>query len=314
LLTIRAFRKGLDEEAYVRIYNAAFSDYDDIRTITIEEMKENEESPSFSADGILFAEWNGETAGMIDAYVDRFREEEKGFIQSCAVLPQFRGRGVAKALVKKALEIHRQRGMKCAETWAQKGRQTCIHIFESFGFQKVRCTSMMTMTLGDVPSDMGENTKANLREMRLKNDDDIALLNRLDNESFKEHFNYRPRSVEETRYNLLESPWCQNPKVHFAAIDNQPVGYVITAIDFRLVKEKGSKYGWIWDIGVLKPFRRRGIGTRLMIQGLHVLKEQGMEKALLYVDDQNPTKAIKLYEKVGFKVMRENLIYQLLLA
>jgi len=314
LLTMRAFRTGFDEETYVRTYNVAFSDYDDIRTMTVEEMKRNEESPSFSADGIFFAEWNGETAGMVDAYVDKLREEKKGFIQSLAVLPEFRGKGIAKALVEKAIESHRRRGMKLVDAWAQEGRQGCIHIFESFGFQKIRCTSMMRMSLRNVPSDIGENREANLKEMRLENDDDIALLNRLDNEAFKEHFNYRPRSIEETKHNLLESPWYQNQKAFSAILNIEPVGYIITAIDFKLTEEKGVKYGCVWDIGVLKPFRRRGIGTRLLIQGLQVLKGQGMEQALLYVDDQNPTKAIELYEKIGFKVMRENLIYQLQLA
>lgn len=311
---MRAFRKGFDEEAYVRIYNAAFSDYDDIRTMTVEEMKKNEASPSFSEVGILFAEWNGETAGMVDAYVDKLREEEKGFIQSLAVLPGFRRKGIARALVKKALESLKNRNMKFAEAWAQSGRQGCIHIFESFRFKSIRCTSMMKKSLGGIPSGIGENMKIDLREMQLKNNDDIALLNRLDNEAFREHFNYRPRSIEETKYNLLESPWFQNQKAFFAVFEAQPVGYIITAIDVKLIEEKGDKYGWIWDIGVLKPFRRKGIGIRLMIQGLQVLKGQGMEDALLYVDDQNPTGAIKLYEKTGFRVMRENLIFQLQLT
>ena len=68
--------------------------------------------------------------------------------------------------------------------------------------------------------------------------------------------------------------------------------------------------GWINDIGVLKPFRRRGIGTALMLRGLHELKKRGLEKALLYVDDENPTKAKNLYEKVGFKVVKKTQIYQ----
>lgn len=56
LLKIRPFRKGFDEEAYVSLFNAAFSDYDDIRSITLEEMKKIEEAPSFSTDGMFIAE------------------------------------------------------------------------------------------------------------------------------------------------------------------------------------------------------------------------------------------------------------------
>jgi len=35
-----------------------------------------------------------------------------------------------------------------------------------------------------------------------------------------------------------------------------------------------------------------------------------MTEAMLGVDDQNPTKAIKLYEKVGFKATRKDIAYQ----
>jgi ribosomal protein S18 acetylase RimI-like enzyme len=51
-----------------------------------------------------------------------------------------------------------------------------------------------------------------------------------------------------------------------------------------------------------------------MVQAMQNLKTQGMTGALLYVDDQNPTRAIKLYEKVGFKVYHKNTVYELQIA
>lgn len=313
MLKIRAFKQGSDEEAFVNVYNASFSDYDDIRTISLEEMKKTEANPSFSADGLFIAEWNGETAGMADAFRDKLREEEKGFIQSLGVLPRFRGKGIARKLVEKALESHRQRGTRLIDAWAQSDREGCVHIFESFGFKPVRTTSMMKGSLNAIPAGIRENKEISIREMRLRDDEEIVLLNRLDNEAFKEHFNYRPRTIEETRYMLLEMPWFKQ-NAYFAILDNQPVGYIIVGIDEGLNKEKGIKYGWILDIGVLKPNRRKGIGASLMLKGMQALKTQGMNDSLLYVDDMNPTKAIKLYEKLGFKVLRKNLIYRLQLA
>jgi len=47
-----------------------------------------------------------------------------------------------------------------------------------------------------------------------------------------------------------------------------------------------------------------------MLKGLNELKNEGLENALLYVDDENPTKAIKLYEKIGFKIVKKTQIYQ----
>jgi ribosomal protein S18 acetylase RimI-like enzyme len=64
------------------------------------------------------------------------------------------------------------------------------------------------------------------------------------------------------------------------------------------------------DIGVLKPYRRKGIGTRLMLQGMETLKAKGMTTAMLGVDDWNVTKAMKLYEKVGFNVTKKDFTYE----
>ena len=314
LLKIRPFRKGFDEQVFVSIFNAAFGDYDDIRSMTLEEMKKMEESPSFNVDGMFIAEWNGETAGMINAYVDKLREEEKGFIQWLGVLPKFRGKGIAKKLVEKSIESLKQRGMKVAETWAQTDREACVHIFESLGFKQARVTSIMKRSLKNIPCNIGENMEVTIRDMQMKNEEDIKLLNRLDNETFKEHFNFRPRTIEETKYALFEMPWYNEQKWFFAVLDNQPLGYAGIGIDEGLNKEKNMKWGWILDIGVLKLYRKKGTGTRLMLHSMQSLKSSGMEQVLLYVDDMNPTNAIKLYEKLGFKALRKSIIYQLSLA
>lgn len=96
MLKIRPFRKGVDEEIYISVYNSAFSDYDDVRSVTLQEVQALEKAPSYNLDGLLIAEWDGQTVGIVQAFVDKFREEKKGFIQSLAVLPVFRRRGIAK--------------------------------------------------------------------------------------------------------------------------------------------------------------------------------------------------------------------------
>jgi len=311
LLKIRSFEKGFDEQAYVRIYNTCFRDYDDIRSMTLDELREMEEFMSFSTDGVLIAEWNGEIAGMVNAYVDKQREEPKGFIQSLAVVPEFRGKGIATRLVEKAIESLRQRGMKTAEVWTQTDRKTCMRVFEGFGFKQARLGSVMKRIVADVPSNTGENNSIKMRQIRPKNDGDILLVNRLDNEAFKEHFNYRPRSLEETKHMLSGLPFFKQQDGYFAVLDGQPVGYVIVGIDAELNEEKKVKYGWILDIGVLKPYRRMGIGMSLMLAGLQWIRLKHMDEAWLYVDDLNPTGAFKLYAKLDFEVAKKNLAYQL---
>ena len=311
LLRIRPYIKGTDDEAYLGIFNACFNDYDDIRRLTIEDFRKTQEGPSYSLDGLLIAEWNGIAVGMVDAYVDPLREEPKGFIQSLGVLPRFRRRGIGRELVRKAVESLKTRGMKAANAWAQTDRESCIRLYRSFGFQEIRAFSMMEANLASVPSELGEKKDVTIRKADLESEGDIQLLNRLDNEAFREHFNFRPRTVDETRYMLFEMPWFKGQNWFFAEDAGNPVGFLGTGIDMGLNEEKNLRWGWILDIGVLKPQRRQGVGARLMLHGMHVLKEIGMRNAMLYVDDMNPTGAIKLYEKVGFRVAKKNLTLEL---
>jgi len=311
LLRIRPYVKGSDDEAYVGIFNECFNDYDDIRRLSVEEFRKTQEAPSYSLEGLLIAEWNGAAVGTVDAYVDPLREEPKGFVQSLAVLPQFRRRGIGKELVRRAVESLKARGMKTANAWAQTDRESCIHLYRSFGFREIRAFSMMKTNLASVPSELGEKKDVIIRKADLESDKDIRLLNRLDNEAFREHFNFRPRMVEETRYMLFEMPWFKGQNWFFAEEAGNPVGFLGTGIDTGLNEEKNLRWGWILDIGVLKPHRRHGVGARLMLQGMRALKDTGMKNAMLYVDEMNPTGAIKLYEKVGFRVAKKNLTLEL---
>lgn len=93
-------------------------------------------------------------------------------------------------------------------------------------------------------------------------------------------------------------------------LDRKNVGYIGIGIDEKYNIEKNVKNGRISGIGVLKPYRRKGIGIKLMLQGLKTLKAKGMTRAMLDTEDYNPTKPIKIYEKVGFKVVQEYLTYE----
>ena len=308
MLTIRSFIQGKDEEIWLKIYNAAYKEYDDFRPSTMEDMEKAEKSPNFDATGRFIAEWNGEPVGCVNAYVDKKREEKKGFIRRLAVIPEFRRRGIGKTLVEKAFESLRERGMKCVESWTEKDRVACKSLFESMEFQLIRIFSRMRSPLETIPSNIGEHKEVKIRAMQM-NTNDIKLLNWLENETFKDHFDFRPETFEETKYFVETRPWCDIAEYFFAYLNGKPVGHVGAGIDTKFIKYKGIRRGWIMTIGVLKSLRKQGIGTVLMLHALKLLKSKGMNEVELGVDDSNPTKAIELYKKVGFNVVKKDLTY-----
>jgi len=62
--------------------------------------------------------------------------------------------------------------------------------------------------------------------------------------------------------------------------------------------------GWVKDIVVRESERGRGLGQALLLHGFREYRDRGAVRVGLKVDANNPTGAVKLYEKVGFVIDR----------
>jgi len=308
MLKFRRFVEGEDEEVWIKIQNEAYREYDDFRPDTIQDMEIWKKNPNFDSTGMFIAELDERLVGAVNAHIDRNRKEKEGFLRALGVIPEFRKRGVGRRLVERAIESLKERGMESVQAWTRGDKVACKALLERVGFKLIRVFSTMRRDLESVPYNIGEHKKVKMRKMETDTED-IKLLNWLNNETFKEHFNFRPHTVEETKFWITNKPWCDILKYFFSYLDDTPVGYVGAGIDSKFIKYKGIKRGWILDIGVLKLKRNKGIGTALMQRGMEVLKSKEMTDVELGVDDSNPTKAIELYKKVGFKVVHKDLTY-----
>lgn len=306
MLNIRRFVQGTDEGVWVSVWNRAFVGFGEFRSMSVEDMRVSEENPAFDATGMFIAEFDGEPVGIVNARVDKMREEKKGFVRVLGVVPECRRRGIGRALAQKAVESLRERGMQAAEAEVDMDKPEGISLFESMGFERVRISSLMKVSLGNIPVGIGECQDVQLRRFQKGSVEDLKLMTWLTNETFKEHYNWRPLTIEELRYLMEEEPHFKDQGHLFVLSEGKPVGFVAVGIDQKYNEERNSRLGWIHSIGVLKQNRLKGIGMRLMIEGMKLLKAKGMTEAILGVDDQNPTKAIKLYEKLGFRVTKKD--------
>lgn len=87
-------------------------------------------------------------------------------------------------------------------------------------------------------------------------------------------------------------------KVFVACSDREDfLGYVVTG---RMAEGSSAiPVGMIFDIYVLEPYRRKGIGTLLIRRAEKYCRENGMWRIKLEVAANNPN-AKALYEKMGF--------------
>jgi ribosomal protein S18 acetylase RimI-like enzyme len=313
MLKIREFVRDHDELRWVNILNAAYGKFQDWRTITAEEHFEEEKRSDLAYDGRWIAELNGTPAGTVRAFVQTVKGKRTGYIDDLAVTPESAGLDVEAKLAELATDQLREQDVAAIRVqrlrWFDPRGAARAEFLEQLGFNLLCQTSLMTMDLANVPSGVTGNRKVVMRPLRESAEEDVHRLNRLRNECAKDQFNFHLSTVEETRYFLQNNPFSWL-RAFFASINDDYVGFSVWAIDEKYNAERNVKAGIILALGVLESHRKTGIGTRLVLHGLEVLRNEKMASAILDVDDLNQTGAMRLYEDIGFEVVEKYLTYE----
>ena len=143
-----------------------------------------------------------------------------------------------------------------------------------------------------------------IRKLR---DDETELL-----KNFLYEAIYIPDGIQPPERSIIELP---ELSIYYEDFGNSPAdnclvaeedGKVVGAVWTRIMND----YGHVDDetpsfaISLYKEYRGKGSGTEMMRRMLGLLKEQGYKKASLAVQKANY--AVRMYEKVGFKIIDEN--------
>ncbi len=98
MVIIRSLMKG-DEAAYVKVHNEGYST--EAWYGVLERALKLEDFSELNYDSTFLAELSGSVVGLIDVKV----RETLGDIENLVVLPEYRGKGIGKALLEKAIEF-----------------------------------------------------------------------------------------------------------------------------------------------------------------------------------------------------------------
>ncbi len=128
-------------------------------------------------------------------------------------------------------------------------------------------------------------------------------------DAFRDHWG--AFSATEWHYrNWLNDP-SFDPTLWKAAWDgDQVAGVVLGVINAAENERFQRRRGWLEDVAVRRPWRKRGLARALMVQTLDGLKERGMAEAALGVDTENLSGALRLYESAGFHVVKRFSAYR----
>jgi len=141
-------------------------------------------------------------------------------------------------------------------------------------------------------------------------DEPLRLAN---NEAFQDHWGASPQTAEVWRHAITGSR-AFVPELTYLALDDatgQVAGYLVAEHYQADTETTGIKELYIALIGTRRPWRRRGIATTLIAKSLGSAARQGYQRSSLTVDADNPTGALGVYQRAGFRQYQQSTAYAL---
>jgi mycothiol synthase len=229
--------------------------------------------------------------------------EGEGVLRGWGVVhPELRGRGIGTVL----LDRFERRG---AERLSAGGRlqhsvsetdHAAARMVTARGYRRVRSFRHMEIEL-DGPA-VGLEPPPGVEIRAIEPERDLRTIHGIFVEAFRDEWEYRVVTFEEWIEADVKDPSYDPSLWLLATEDAEPVG-ALSAVTW------GDR-GWIAELGVRPPWRGRGIGSALLRRAFATFAERGLPRVMLNVDSENPTGAVRLYERVGMRAVRGWDVYE----
>jgi ribosomal protein S18 acetylase RimI-like enzyme len=191
---------------------------------------------------------------------------------------------------------------------AQDGDPVTPAVFREAGLRTVRSSYRMEIDLARTrPAD--PVWPGSLRPVTFDASRGDERVHAAQQAGFADHWEFHPTPIEEWRHSLLRPP--HDPSLWFLVED----GDEIAALCLCRPHETGdASLGWVSELAVLPPWRRRGLARALLLHSFAAFRARGLTRVGLGVDAASTTGAVALYESVGMRVVRRNDTYEKVLA
>ena len=130
-----------------------------------------------------------------------------------------------------------------------------------------------------------------------------------DEEAFRDHWDHAA-PVDGDFERFFGEPELDTSLWQVAWDGDEVAGHVLNTIYARENDLSGEQVGWLDSVATRRPWRGRGLAAALIARSLVILRDRGMELGGLGVDSENPTGALRLYERLGFRTMRRWSFYR----
>lgn len=228
------------------------------------------------------------------------------------VLPDFRGRGIGRTILEKAMIHFKKHGMRVAVVDDVHAKcKGSITFYTKLGFKEASHGHWMEQKFptgsGSLP--FPTSVPSGYRIRPLEGPQELETFRTILNEAFSDAPFFTPMDQQRFEQRYIKRPYVDLTG-YFVAIyeaSNSTVGTVASQIDYAYNKIKKDDFGEVRAVGVLKAHRRKGLATCLVTHSMNWIAARGMTSAKL---GTNNPEALKVYLSLGFKTLHEYLRYE----
>jgi len=229
------------------------------------------------------------------------------------VHPAWRGRGIGTAMVRQAWRRAAARPLgegptdeRMLQTFMLESETAGHALLNGLGYAPVRYAFRMRRDLSSPIPDLPIPSGLEIRPASLEQ---YRAIWEAEREAFQDHWGYSPWP-EEAYHRFLEFPH-YDPRLWQVAWDGEQVaGLVLNYINVEENELFGRRRGYTEDIAVRRSWRRRGLASALIARSLAALKGNGMTEAVLGVDAENRTGALRVYERLGYTSFKQWTVFR----
>ena len=148
VLSVRPFRPGQDEAAWLVTNNRAFATHPEQGHWDLETLLEREREAWFDPSGFLVLEVGGRMAGSCWTKVHADTSPPMGEIYVISVDPDFHGRGWGRGLTRAGLDWLAEQGLSVGMLYVDGGNRAAVSLYRSMGFTEDHVDRSYLRTVG----------------------------------------------------------------------------------------------------------------------------------------------------------------------
>ena len=305
-----------DAETAVNLMNEYSQHYLGANEAPLEVVQNEWVSPGFNpeTDVRLVFSPDGSAVGYVEVW-DTANPPVHPWVWWC-VHPDCTGDGIGSYLLNWAEQRARKAIERCPNEarvafWsgAEPELLAAREIMETHGMVNIRHNFQMRIEMDEAPQKPVWPEGIALKVFDMDRDDPAEVY-RVEIQAFRDHFGNVERPFDEGFKQFMHFMTDEDsyaPGMWFLAMDGDQIAGICLN---RRQSYEDPEVGWVNTLGVLRPWRNRGIGLALLQQSFVMFYQRGFRKVSLGVDSQNLTGALNLYKKAGMHIHRQFDLYE----